>query len=176
MEILVRIPRVVTLSFWFAVRVVLTGDEILQCDRSDKSCWTVLCCGALYYDVQDTVDCIYPWTHALKTCFHVTSNFWVSGVKLWSFPAQENRVNHENTDSTDFTVGTSHLGGKTSKFDSWNSEVWRHVKTCFERARSRVDAIDGNTNFWVCESNPQVWPFKWSFWALFSCFSVYYAL
>ena len=35
-----------------------------------------------------TVDSIYPWTHALKTCFHVTSNVWVSGVKLWSFPAQ----------------------------------------------------------------------------------------
>ena len=34
------------------------------------------------------VDCIYPWTHARKTCFQVTSNVWVSGVKLWSFPAQ----------------------------------------------------------------------------------------
>ena len=32
MEILVRIPRVVTLSGYFAVNVVLTGDEILQCD------------------------------------------------------------------------------------------------------------------------------------------------
>ena len=37
---------------------------------------------------------------------------------------------------------TSHLGGKTSKFDTWNSDVWRHMKTCFERMRSRVDAID----------------------------------
>ena len=32
MEILVRIPRVVTLSGYFAVKMVLTGDEILQCD------------------------------------------------------------------------------------------------------------------------------------------------
>ena len=32
MEILVRIPRVVTLSGYFAVKMVLTGYEILQCD------------------------------------------------------------------------------------------------------------------------------------------------
>ena len=32
MEILVRIPRVVTLSGYFAVKMVLTGHEILQCD------------------------------------------------------------------------------------------------------------------------------------------------
>ena len=32
MEILVRIPQVVTLSGYFAVKMVLTGDEILQCD------------------------------------------------------------------------------------------------------------------------------------------------
>ena len=37
MEILVRIPRVVTLSGYFAVKMVLPGDEILQCDHSDKS-------------------------------------------------------------------------------------------------------------------------------------------
>ena len=36
----------------------------------------------------NTVNCIYLWMHAHKTCFHVTSNVWVSGVKLWSFPAQ----------------------------------------------------------------------------------------
>ena len=30
MEILVRIPRFVTLSGYFAVKMVLTGDEILQ--------------------------------------------------------------------------------------------------------------------------------------------------
>ena len=54
---------------------------------------------------------------------------------------QESRVNHENIHSTE---RTSHLGEKTSKFDTWNSDVWRHVKTCFARVRSRVDAIDGN--------------------------------
>ena len=43
---------------------------------------------------------------------------------------------------------TSHLGGETSKFDSWNSDVWRHVKTCFARVRSmtrcanRIQSID----------------------------------
>ena len=36
---------------------------------------------------------------------------------------------------------TSHLGAKTSKFDTWNSDVWRHLKTCFAGVRSRVDAI-----------------------------------
>ena len=41
-------------------------------------------CYLLHY----TVDCIYPWTHAHKTCFHVTSNVWGSGVKLWSLPTQ----------------------------------------------------------------------------------------
>ena len=35
------------------------------------------------------------------------------------------------------------MGGKTSKFETWNSDVWRHVKTCFARVRSRVDTIDG---------------------------------
>ena len=46
---------------------------------------------------------------------------------------------------------TSHLGRKTSKFDTWNSDVWRHMKTCFARVRSQVDAIDRMTlewNFW----------------------------
>ena len=28
-------------------------------------------------------------------------------------------------------VGTSHLGGKTSKFDTRNAHVRRHLKTCF---------------------------------------------
>ena len=37
METLVRIPQVVTLSGYFAVNVVLTGDEILLCDHTDKS-------------------------------------------------------------------------------------------------------------------------------------------
>ena len=36
--------------------------------------------------IDNTIDCIYPWMLALKTCFHVTSNVFVSGVKLWSFP------------------------------------------------------------------------------------------
>ena len=30
-------------------------------------------------------------------------------------------------------VGTSHLGGKTSKFDTRNAHVRRHLKTCFVR-------------------------------------------
>ena len=47
---------------------------------------------------------------------------------------QDNRVNHENTDSTE---KTSHLERKTSKFDTSMSEVLRHVKTCFARVRSR---------------------------------------
>ena len=35
-----------------------------------------------------TDDCIYPWTLALKKRVPLTSNVYVSGVKLWSFPAQ----------------------------------------------------------------------------------------
>ena len=35
-----------------------------------------------------TVDCTYQWMHSIKTCFHVTSIVWVSGVKLWSFLTQ----------------------------------------------------------------------------------------
>ena len=42
----------------------------------------------------NTVNCIYPWTHPCKTCFHVTSNVWVSGVKLSSFHAQMWSVVH----------------------------------------------------------------------------------
>ena len=51
-----------------------------------------------YFQIPHTVDCIYPWTLALKTCFqltsnvcvsgvklYVTSNVYVSGVKLWNF-------------------------------------------------------------------------------------------
>ena len=37
-------------------------------------------------------------------------------------------VNHKRT-----VVGTSHLGGKTSKFDTRNAHVRRHLKTCFVR-------------------------------------------
>ena len=44
--------------------------------------------GALRIISEHTIDCIYPWTHPCKTCFHMTSNVWVSGVKLSSFPAQ----------------------------------------------------------------------------------------
>ena len=99
----------------------------------------------------NTVDCIYPWTHTLKTCFHVTSNFWVSGVKLWSFPAQMWSSHGKVGRVGVLVVHSVLLGGKTSKFDAWNSEVWRHVKTCFERVRSRVDAIDGKS-FCHCKS------------------------
>ena len=46
-------------------------------------------CGTKWLDTTTTtVNCIYPWTHSCKTSFHVTSNVWVSGVKLWSFLAQ----------------------------------------------------------------------------------------
>ena len=38
---------------------------------------------------QSTVNCIYAWTLAQKTCSQVTSNVYVSGVRLWSFPAQK---------------------------------------------------------------------------------------
>ena len=44
-------------------------------------------CKFLRFLFSDTVDCIYPWALTCKTCFQVTSNVWVSGVKLWSFPA-----------------------------------------------------------------------------------------
>ena len=43
----------------------------------------IFCCFLL---PSHTVDCIYPWTHSHKTCFHMTSNVCVSGVNLWSFP------------------------------------------------------------------------------------------
>ena len=33
-----------------------------------------------------TVDCIYPWTHSRKTCFHVTSNVWVQVSNFQVFP------------------------------------------------------------------------------------------
>ena len=35
------------------------------------------------------------------------------------------------------------LGGKTSKFDTWNLDVWLHVETCFACLRSWVDGING---------------------------------
>ena len=74
---------------------------------------------------------------------HLFDNFflscWLKTSSLWAVPRSK----------------TSHLGGKTSKFDTWNSDVWRHVKTCFARVHSRVDAIDGIqsrlfANFCLC--------------------------
>jgi len=50
--------------FIMLCKVVLTFeyvDEILKCDHSNKSYWTVLSCGAVYYAVQGG------------------SNFWVCG-------------------------------------------------------------------------------------------------
>ena len=41
--------------------------------------------GSAYSSDTITVDCIYPLRYPRKTCFRVTSNVWVSGVKLWSF-------------------------------------------------------------------------------------------
>ena len=48
-----------------------------------KQCLILL----VFYYIQ-TVDYIYLWRHARKTCFHMRSNVQVSGVKLWSFLAQ----------------------------------------------------------------------------------------
>ena len=45
------------------------------------------------------------------------------------------------------SLSTSHLGGKT--FDTWNWDVWSHVKTCFAQVRSWVDAIDSRTVAWM---------------------------
>ena len=42
---------------------------------------------ACHFGCIDPIVCIYLWTHSHKTCFQLTSNIWVSGVKLWSFPA-----------------------------------------------------------------------------------------
>ena len=50
--------------------------------HSNESYWPIISF------VTITVGCIYPWTLALKTCFQLTSNVYVSGVKLWSFPTQ----------------------------------------------------------------------------------------
>ena len=57
MEILVRIPRVVTLYGYFAVKMVLTGNEILQCDvtiqiKATEQFFAV----GVYYDVQDNTN------------------------------------------------------------------------------------------------------------------------
>ena len=57
MEILVRIPRVVTLSGYFAVKMILTGNEILQCDvtiqiKATEQFFAV----GIYYDDQDNTN------------------------------------------------------------------------------------------------------------------------
>ncbi len=44
-----------------------------------------------------TVDCIYLWTHALKTCFQMTSNVSVSGAQLWSFADRNANFCTQNT-------------------------------------------------------------------------------
>ena len=67
--------------------------------------------------------------------------FFSNFLTALTMNSQENIVNHQNTHSTE---GTSYLGGKSSKFATWNSDVWRHVKTCFACRSSRVDAINGN--------------------------------
>ena len=57
MEILVRIPWVVTLSGYFAVKMVLTGYEILQCDVTIqiKAIEQFFAVG-VYYDVKDNTN------------------------------------------------------------------------------------------------------------------------
>ena len=70
----------------------------------------------------------------------MTSNVYISDVKLWSFPTYQwflrvslrfldwddnkLRVNHDSTDSAETT---SRLGGKTLKFDTWNIDDWGHL-------------------------------------------------
>jgi len=36
--------------------------------------------------------------------------------------------------------------------------------------------VQGGSNFWVCEWNPQVWPFKWKLLSSTFCGAVYYAI
>ena len=42
------------------------------------------------YSIEDlyTVDCIYPWTHSRKTCFHVTSNVRVLVSNIQGFTSK----------------------------------------------------------------------------------------
>jgi len=77
---------------------------------------------------------LYQWG---EFCWFFSNIF----LTVLTMNSQENTVNHQNTHSTE---GTSHLGGKSSKFATWNSDIWCHVKTCFVYRSSRVDAIDGN--------------------------------
>ncbi len=44
-----------------------------------------------------TVDCIYLWMHALKTCFQMASNVSISGVKLWSLADRNANFCNQNT-------------------------------------------------------------------------------
>ena len=41
-----------------------------------------------------------------------------------------------------------HLGGETSKFDSWNIDVWRQLKTCFW---ARAFKVRCNRRYYRCE-------------------------
>ena len=139
------------------------------------------------------MDCIYPWTHSRKTCFHLnqTSEFQVSNFQLflpkcevllldtaqrkddsnqrerkkWSerrltFKDMRNQGKKLAQDYS-FSEGGRRLGcsfkNRTAlhfTFRRQNSKVWhlklrlwRHMKTCFARVRSRVDPIDVNILF-----------------------------
>ena len=49
------------------------------------------------FSILFTVDCIYPWTRPLKTCFQMTSKVNVSGVKLWSLADRNANFCTQNT-------------------------------------------------------------------------------
>ena len=122
-----------------------------------------------------TIDCIYPWTHPPKTCFHAMSSVWVLGVKLWSFPAQKSEVLLLNTaqreDVSNQQKGSFclswntpeeeeerlcmakqlSLGSRTSDSGRENFKVWhlklRRLTSRENTVHSRVDAID--SKYWL---------------------------
>ena len=74
----------------------------------------------------------YRWTHGRKTCFHVTSNVWVSGVKLWSFPTQMwsslSKVGVFVVHSVLLTVHCQHGQEIKEKSAKISSLIWRAEK------------------------------------------------
>ena len=89
-------------------------------------------------------------------------------------------VNHESTDCLErisrlggknskfdtwninvWDHASSSLGGKTSKFDTWNIDVWRQLKTIMFLAR----AFTGRCNQWYFRSNSVVFFQLWA-WAM----------
>ena len=156
-------------------------DEILKCDQSNESYWTVLSCGAVYYAVQDgsffwvcgwnpevwpfkwkLLSSTFLWSCLL--CYTRWLFLLSLSMKSWSVTIQMKATEQyfpvELFIMLYKMVVSFESVDEILKCDHSNESYWA-VLSC----GAVYYAVEGGSNFWVCGWNPKVRPFKWKPWS-----------